>query len=130
MNIERVEPNAAKELLDSGDGYVYLDVRTQEEFDAGHPPGAICIPAFLRGPMGMEPNPEFVAAANEKFAKDTKIITACLRGGRSLKAAAALIADGFTNVVDMRGGYDGEVDPQGNVVFEGWARRGLPTTTE
>ncbi len=37
--------------------------------------------------------------------------------------------EGYTNIVDLRGGYDGELDPAGNVVFAGWARRGLPTTT-
>ena len=34
----------AKEIMDTQEGYAILDVREQEEFDAGHIPGAILIP--------------------------------------------------------------------------------------
>ncbi len=34
----------AKEIMDSEEGYIILDVRTQEEYDEGHIPGAILIP--------------------------------------------------------------------------------------
>ena len=34
----------AKQIMDTQEGYVILDVRTQEEFDTGHIPGAILIP--------------------------------------------------------------------------------------
>lgn len=132
MEIKRIEPEEAKELLDSTEDYTYLDVRTAEEFEAGHVPGSINVPVMLRNPAGpgMMPNPEFLQAVETELEKDRKIITACLRGGRSLKAAHILIQSGYENVVDMRGGYDGELDPGGNVVFPGWARRGLPTTTD
>lgn len=130
MDVERIEPEKAKELLDSGEGYAYLDVRSREEFAAGHVPGAVNVPLMNRHPSGagMVPNPEFVSEVQQKFIKDDKIICACLRGGRSLKATQILLSEGYTNVVDMRGGYDGELDAAGNVVFPGWARRGLPTT--
>ena len=83
----------------------------------------------LKG-FGMIPNLEFAGQVAERFPPESKLITACLRGGRSLRAAQVLVAEGFTDVVDMRGGYDGELDAAGNVVFPGWARRGLPTTTD
>ena len=38
MNVKRVEPEEAKALLESDAGYTYLDVRTAEEFAAGHVP--------------------------------------------------------------------------------------------
>ena len=41
MNITQEE---AKKIMDSQEGYVILDVREQDEFDAGHIPGAILIP--------------------------------------------------------------------------------------
>ena len=75
-------------------------------------------------------NPDFNRQADARFEKDSRIITACLRGGRSLKAAMMLLAGGYTEIVDMQGGYDAELDALGNVVVEGWARRGFPTTTE
>ncbi len=37
MNITAAE---AKEIMDSQEGYIILDVRTQEEYDEGHIPGA------------------------------------------------------------------------------------------
>jgi rhodanese-related sulfurtransferase len=43
--IKRITPEQTKELLDSNTGYIYLDVRTVPEFDAGHVPGAKNIPA-------------------------------------------------------------------------------------
>jgi len=132
MTIHRIEPEEAQAFLDSGEGYTYLDVRTAEEFAAGHVPDSINIPILVRNPAGpgLQPNSEFLGQVQEKLAQDSKVITGCLRGGRSLKAAEILTENGYTNIVDMRGGYDGEVDPTGAVVFPGWARRGLPTTTE
>lgn len=132
MDVERIDPERAKELLDSDEGYTYLDVRSREEFERGHVPGAINVPLMNRHPggAGMVSNPDFVSGVQEKLAKDERIICGCLRGGRSLKATQILMAEGYANVVDMRGGYDGELDAAGNVVFPGWARRGLPTTTE
>lgn len=131
MAIDRVTPEEAKEKLDSGEGWTYIDVRTVQEFEGGHAPGAKNIPVMERGPMGMAPNAEFVSVVEKNFDKDAKIITACLRGGRSMKAAQMLQAAGFTNVIDMRGGFDGELDPStGQIGFKGWAPRGLPVTAE
>jgi rhodanese-related sulfurtransferase len=132
MNVKRITPDEAKELLESGQGYVYLDVRTANEFGAGHVPGAKNIPYLDVDPMrgGMAPNPEFVSIVERNFPKDANIICGCQRGGRSFKATEALLAAGFQNVVDMRGGYGGEMDNCGCTIFPGWAPRGLPTSSE
>ena len=132
MEVNRIDPDEAKRLLDSDDGYRYLDVRSREEFAAGHIPDASNIPVRDKNPdgPGLLPNPNFVAEVKEQFPPDTKLIVGCLRGGRSLAASRMLIAEGYSEIVDMRGGYDGELDPTGNCVFPGWTRRGLPTTTE
>ena len=130
MDIKRIDPEEAKALLDSGEGYTYLDVRSKEEFSEGHVPGAVNIPVAVKNSMGpgLVPNPDFISEVEEQFEKDGKIITACLRGGRSMRAAMMLLSDGYTEIVDMRGGYDAELDALGNVVVEGWARREFPTT--
>ncbi len=44
MELKRIVPEEAKALLDSGQGYTYLDVRTVEEFDEGHVQGAKNVP--------------------------------------------------------------------------------------
>ena len=132
MDIKRIGPEEAKALLDSDKSYAYLDVRTVREFDAGHVQGGKNVPFLeidpLRGSMAV--NPHFAEIVQKEFGKDAKLIVGCQKGGRSLKAVETLLAAGFTNVVDMRGGYGGELDPFGQMTFPGWAPRGLPTSTE
>ena len=131
MEIKRIVPEQAKELLDSKTGYIYVDVRTVPEFEAGHVLGAKNIPVMQPDPSGrMQMNPRFVEIVDANFGKEVKRITGCQKGGRSLKAAELLLAAGFSNLVDMRGGYGGETDEMGRVTFPGWALRGLPTSRE
>lgn len=131
MEIKRITPEQAKELLDSNTGYVYLDVRTVLEFEAGHVPRAKNVPVLERDPLGrMQLNPRFVKIVEANFGKDSKLITGCHKGGRSLKSAELLLSAGFGDVLDMRGGFGGETDEMGRVTFPGWAPRGLPTTRE
>ena len=117
---KRVSPDEAKALMD-GQGYVYLDVRSVPEFQAGHPAGAYNIPLNHAGPAGMAPNPDFLAVVEKAFPKDAPLIVGCQGGGRSARAAALLEANGFTNVVDQTGGFEGR--------GAGWRPRGLPTST-
>ena len=49
------------------------------------------------------------------FAKDTKLVVGCKAGPRSLQAAALAGRAGYTDVVDMRGGFQGERDALGRV---------------
>jgi rhodanese-related sulfurtransferase len=130
MAVERVTPEEAKELMDSGGDYIYLDVRTVQEFDGGHVPGAKNVP-LLEPAMGrMQMNPHFLEIIEANFDKDQKMIVGCQKGGRSMKAAELLQEAGFKNVVDMRGGFGGETDEGGHLVFPGWAPRGLPVSQQ
>lgn len=131
MEIKRITPEEAKALLDSSAGYNYLDVRTVAEFEAGHVVGAKNIPLLEPDASGrMQMNPGFVEIVEANFGRDSKCITGCQKGGRSLKAAELLLRAGFTHVLDMRGGFGGETDEMGRLTFPGWAPRGLPTTRE
>ena len=129
MEIKRISPQETKALLDSGQGFVYLDVRTTGEFDSGHVPNAKNIPYLEPGPMGMAVNPRFVEIVAAHFPKEAKLICGCQKGHRSLRAAQALQAAGFTQVADMLGGFGGETDYQGCIVNPGWATSGLPVST-
>jgi rhodanese-related sulfurtransferase len=131
MDLKRISPEEAKVLLDSKAGYVYLDVRTAGEFDAGHVPGAKNIPVLEADDSGrMALNPGLVPTVVANFGKASKLITGCQKGGRSMKAAQFLLQAGFTDVVDIRGGFGGETDEVGRLVYPGWAPRGLPTMRE
>ncbi|MCI0402488.1 MAG: rhodanese-like domain-containing protein [Acidobacteria bacterium] len=130
MDIKRIVPEEAKQLLDAGE-HVYLDVRSTPEFAAGHVPGARNVPLLEPDASGrMAPNPRFLEVVEKNFPKDARLITGCMKGGRSMKAAELLQQAGFTRIVDMRGGFGGETDQMGRVTFPGWAPRGLPVTRD
>jgi rhodanese-related sulfurtransferase len=122
--VKRVTPPEASTLL--GEGWVYLDVRSIPEFDDGHPPGAANVPLLHFQGGRMVPNPDFGAVIAANFPKETKIVVGCKAGGRSLRAAAMLEAAGYTNVVDMQGGFHGERDGLGRLSCAGWAESQLP----
>ncbi len=121
----RISPKEASEKL--AEGWTYVDVRTTEEFESGHPQGAVNVPLMLAAGGGMSPNADFMRVMTAAFAKDAKIVVGCKAGGRSLRAAQMLLADGFTSVLDQRAGWDGARGPFGDVSEPGWSRVGLPS---
>ena len=128
MAVRRVEPDEAAQLLD--EGWEYLDVRSVAEFAEGHAPGAYNIPLLDFEPgQGLRPNPNFLLEVLATFEPDRQLVVACKAGGRSARAAAMLAESGFHNIVDMRGGFYGEVAPDGTVACQGWAPRGLPVVS-
>jgi rhodanese-related sulfurtransferase len=123
----RISPKEASDKL--AEGFTYVDVRTTEEFGAGHPQDAVNVPLMHAGGGGMTPNPEFVRVMAALFPKDAKIVVGCKTGGRSLRAARVLLGEGFTNVLDQRAGWDGARSPFGETTEPGWSRVGLPIET-
>ena len=86
----------AKEIMDTEEGYVILDVREQDEYDAGHISGAILIPFT-----------QIEAKANEMLPdKDQLILVYCRSGRRSKIAAEALAELGYTNIKEFGGIID------------------------
>ena len=124
MTVKRVSPEEAKDLIDK-EGYVYLDVRSLPEFEAGHPTGAYNVPLLHQGPVGMTPNPDFLSVMEKSFPKGARLVVGCKAGGRSQRAAALLESAGFTSVVDQKAGYEGP-----NPLEPGWRPKGLPTSTD
>ena len=86
----------AKEIMDSEEGYIILDVREQDEYDAGHIPGAILIPYT-----------QIAEKAEEVLTdKDQLILVYCRSGRRSKLAAEALVKLGYTNIKEFGGIID------------------------
>lgn len=125
---KRILPKEAAALVEQG--WVYLDVRSIPEFEQGHPTGALNVPLLHFQNGRMAPNPDFQRVVEANLAKDAKIVVGCKAGGRSLQAATLMESAGYTNVVDMRGGYHGERDNFGRASVAGWADEGLPVSTE
>ncbi len=112
-------------------GYTYVDVRSTGEFAAGHPAGAINVPLIEpdSDTGQMMPNPEFARVMQSEFQPDAKLLIGCQVGGRSMRAAQMLRAFGFTDVVNVRGGFAGMRDPMGRTIDPGWVDRDLPVET-
>jgi len=128
MAIKRITPEEAAALLDQG--WKYVDVRTQQEFESGHPDGAYNVPIMNQSGRSLVANPDFASVMTRRFAKGDRLIVGCKSGGRSLRAAGVLASLGFTDVVDMRGGFAGEVGPGGSVSCAGWQSLGLPVASD
>jgi rhodanese-related sulfurtransferase len=127
MGHARVSAVEAHALL--GQGYDYLDVRTPEEFAAGHPEGAFNVPWQVRGAQGRALNPHFLASVRAAFAAEHKLVVGCQTGSRSRAAAEALSAAGYI-VVEQRAGFEGARDAFGRVIDIGWRAAGLPCAIE
>lgn len=95
---EQITPTEAKALMDSEDGYIILDVRTPEEFAAGHIAGAILIPDYEIGEK----------AESILTDKDQLILVYCRSGRRSKNAASELATLGYTNIKEFGGINDWE----------------------
>lgn len=132
MSIENKDPQQSKALLDSGGHWTYVDVRTVEEFEQGHPPNAHNVPFAVRDPISQQmlPNPEFLAVMLANFPPDAKLVLGCAAGGRSLRACQALASEGFENLVNMDGGYLGRRNVDGQLVQPGWHALGYPIENE
>ena len=74
MTHQTQNPPGVKQLLDEDPEWVFVDVRTVEEFEQGHVPGAYNVPIAFRTSLGMQPNPEFLAVMKRLFAKEQKIV--------------------------------------------------------
>ena len=124
MTLKRVSPDEAKALIDR-EGYVYVDVRSVPEFEAGHPTGAYNVPLLHQGPAGMAPNADFLGVMEKSFPKGARLVVGCKAGGRSQRAAGLLESAGYTSVVDQKAGYEGASPAE-----PGWRPKGLPTSTQ
>ena len=93
MNITAAE---AKEIMDTREGYIILDVRTQAEYDEKHIPGALPIP-----------NTEIASRAEKELPdKGQLILVYCRSGNRSKQAAEILVELGYTNIMEFGGIID------------------------
>ncbi len=77
---------------------ILIDVRTPEEFEAGHLENAVNVNWFDTDFA------EKIRALN--IDKSVPVYLYCKKGGRSLKASQAMDSLGYTHVVNLLGGYE------------------------
>jgi phage shock protein E len=88
-----IAPAELAALIASGDAPLILDVRTPEEYAAGHLPGAVNVPhSELAGRLGELGVP-----------RSGEIVVHCQSGRRAETAAVVLREAGYQNVRDLTG---------------------------
>ena len=97
----QISSEEAMAIMEAESGYIILDVRTPEEFAAGHIPGAINVPNETIGSAQIPELPD----------KDQLILVYCRSGNRSKQASEKLVLQGYTNIVEFGGisAWPGEI---------------------
>ncbi|MCB2293500.1 rhodanese-like domain-containing protein [Clostridium algoriphilum] len=92
--VKNVSSEEAYKLLSNDSEFFILDVRTKEEYDNGHIPGAKLVPVQL-----------LPTKVNEldKY-KNKAILVYCASGGRSPRAVTILKNNGFKNIYHLSRG--------------------------
>ena len=90
---KQISQEEAKEMMGRDDGHIIVDVRRQDEYDAGHIPGAILIPNESIGSEAPVALPDY----------DQIILIYCRTGNRSKQASEKLAAMGYTNIYEFGG---------------------------
>mmetsp|Transcript_2086 Transcript_2086/g.9147 ORF Transcript_2086/g.9147 Transcript_2086/m.9147 type:complete len:181 (+) Transcript_2086:81-623(+) len=120
--IPQVTVGEAQSILEGGDDsaktVVYLDVRTEPEFQQIRVPGSVLVTAFEAGPAGMTPVPDFMEKVAEMYPDKSavKLLVGCKSGMRSAAATSALAGAGY-DATNIAGG------------ITEWAASELPTET-
>ncbi|MEF9964785.1 MAG: rhodanese-like domain-containing protein [Comamonas sp.] len=109
---------------------VLVDVRSAEERHfVGHVPGSIHVP-WATG-TALSRNPRFVRELEARLAahggKEAVALLLCRSGKRSVLAAQAAEAAGFSHVFNVQEGFEGELDAlQQRGHGDGWRYHQLP----
>lgn len=80
---EEASPEEVQKALEAGEPCVVLDVRDQDEWEAGHVPGSMWIPL------------DQLQLRLDELPKDKMIYALCHSGGRSALAVKLLTAQGY-----------------------------------
>ena len=91
---QQITAEEAKSMMEEQPDAVILDVREQDEYDAGHIPGAVLLPV---GTINEE------TAASAILEKDTVVLVYCRSGNRSKTASQALADLGYTQIYEFGG---------------------------
>ncbi len=121
-------PKEAHAFLQAHPTALLLDIRMEvEALYVGAPPGAVHV-AWYEYPE-LVPAPEaFVASVTlEARGKEQPILLLCRSAKRTLPAGAALEAAGFTRIINILHGFEGDANDQHHrSSVNGWRFDGLP----
>ena len=126
--MRHLTPREAWALVQEQPDALFVDVRMEiESLYVGRPPGVENIPWYEY--PDLTPNPSAFAAAVAREAGDTRrtVVLICRSGKRSADAGLALEAAGFSDVVNVLHGFEGELnDHFHRSSLSGWRHDKLP----
>ena len=93
ITYRQISTQEAVDMMAKEKGYIILDVRREDEYAAGHIPGAILIPNETIGTEDIPQLPD----------KNQLILVYCRSGNRSKQASEKLVKLGYTNIVEFGG---------------------------
>lgn len=100
---ENIDAPSFKKKIEDSDQTIVLDVRTPEEYNAGHIPGSYNINIQ---------DPDFMDKIDE-FDEHKTYMVYCRSGKRSARACQIMASQGFENLYNLSGGileWTGEVE--------------------
>jgi rhodanese-related sulfurtransferase len=127
--VKHLTPLQTWAFLQANRHALFVDVRMEIEYlYVGHPPGVVHVPWYEYPEMQTHPQ-AFVQQVQREAGGDTSrpVVLICRSGKRTVEAAHALEAAGFTEVVNVLHGFEGELDEhfqRGRL--SGWRFDGLP----
>ena len=121
-------PIEAWALLQQQPDALFVDVRMEiESMYVGRPPGVHTIPWYEYPDLQPDPAAFVAAVDREVRSRDRTVVLICRSGQRTVTAGLALEAAGFTDVVNVLHGFEGDLDGQFHrSTLNGWRFDGLP----
>jgi len=122
MSIEQCDAKTAWNHYQSDPQALIVDVRTEEEFTAGHPKDSLNIPILVADPKTTQraPNLDFDAVVKANIPIEKTLYITCHSGKRSMMAAMRMEAMGYQQLINVQGGFGGSPETPG------WQDCGLP----
>lgn len=122
-------PKEAHAFLSQRPDALFLDIRMELEYlYVGHPPGVVHLSWYEYPEMEAKPE-RFVAQVQREVGGDLgrPVVLLCRSGARTLPAGQALEQAGFSEVINVLHGFEGDLDEhfqRGRL--NGWRHDGLP----
>lgn len=93
LQVPTVAPSEFRQMIRHKAAYFLIDVRTADEFAAGHIDGAVLMPL------------DQLPQTYKRIPKGVTLVVYCRSGHRSAQAVSFLRENGYTKSVSLDGGY-------------------------
>jgi rhodanese-related sulfurtransferase len=126
--MKHLTPQQTWQYLQAHPEALFVDVRMEIEYlYVGHPPGVVHVAWYEYPEMQAHPEHFVQQVQREGGRPERPVVLLCRSGKRTVDAGLALEAAGFTEVVNVLHGFEGDLDEhfqRGRI--NGWRFDGLP----